>query len=801
MKNREKIVIVGGVAGGASTATRLRRLDEEAEIIMFEKGPYTSFANCGLPYYIGGVIQNRANLIVQTPEKIKGRFEVDVRVNSEVISVDIANKTLKIRTSEGKEYIETYDKLVLSPGAKALVPSLPGIENNKIFTLRNIPDTDKIKNYIDKNKVKNAIVIGGGYVGIEMVENLKDLGIEVTLVEAAPHILANFDNEISTFLEKEISSHGVQISLGKKAVKFQDKNNKVEVTFDSGEQIETDMVILSIGITPDTEFLKESGIELGNRGHILVNERMQTNIENIYALGDAVSIPLAGPANRQGRIVANNLCGRIDNYIGTIGTSIIKVFDLTAAGTGSTERDLIKRGEKFEKIYLHPGTHASYYPGATLMTLKVLFSLDSKMILGAQAVGYEGIDKFIDVIATTIKFKGTVEDLAELELAYAPPYSSAKSPANMAGFIGENIVEGLVRQIHFEELKEFDSEKHFILDVREPIELVGGKLEHSVNIPLNEIRKNLNEIPKEKEIWTYCAVGLRGYIAARILMQYGYRVRNLSGGIKLQGGYTPIENNEIISGCSVVKEYSETGNSDEMDLTGLSCPGPLIQVKSKMDSLKNGDILKVKASDPGFLKDIEAWAKTTNNQLLNTSKEKGIVQATLKKGNENQSNENQVIETKDGMTIVVFSGDLDKAIAAFIIANGAATMGKKVTMFFTFWGLSIIKKQKKIKTQKNFIEKMFEAILPKNSLELGLSKMNMLGMGRVMIRWIMKDKGIMSLEQLIQQAKENGIDLVACNMSMDVMGIHREELLDNVNLGGVGYYLGEANNSNQNLFI
>lgn len=827
MIKKEKIVIVGGVAGGASTATRLRRLSEESEIVMFEKGPYTSFANCGLPYYIGGTIENRENLIIQTPEKIKGRFEVDVRVNSEVISVDSINKKVKVKREDGSEYEESFDKLVLSPGAKPLIPNLPEINSEKILTLRNVPDTDKIKSFIENKKVKNAIVIGGGYVGVEMAENLRELNIEVSLVEAAPHILINFDNEVSTLLEKEMVSQGVKFYLNKKAVKFQERTDGIELTLESGEILKAEMIILSIGVVPDTDFLKDTGLRFGNRGHILVNENMETNIEGIYALGDAVlvknyvtgeelPIPLAGPANRQGRIVANNITGRTESYLGTLGTSIIKVFELTAAGTGVNERDLIKKAIKFEKIYLHPATHATYYPGATLTTLKVLFNQETKEILGAQGIGYEGIDKFIDVIATTMKFKGTIKDLAELELAYAPPYSSAKSPANMAGFIGENIVENLVKQIYIEELSQYDSNKHFILDIRESIELVGGKLENSVNIPLNDVRSSLEKIPKDKEIWVYCAVGLRGYIAARILEQHGYNVKNLAGGLKLKNAYTPIKSNlGISSGCSLIQSEAQQEVSEEaipvsqnvtkeLNLTGLQCPGPLLQVKVAMDSMKNGDVLKLKASDPGFFNDIQAWSNSTGNEVIEISKNRGIIDATLKKGKkENFSNkkENEVTETKDGMTIVVFSGDLDKAIASFIIANGAAAMGKKVTMFFTFWGLSVIKKAEKIPTKKSFIEKMFGFMLPHSSLNLGLSKMNMGGIGKLMIRWIMKNKEIMSLEELISQAEKNGINMVACTMSMDVMGIHKEELRDTINLGGVGYYLGEAETANKNLFI
>ena len=808
----KKVLIVGGVAGGASTATRLRRLDENLEIIIFEKGEYVSFANCGLPYHIGEVIENRESLLVQTPESLKARFNLDVRVKSEVIEVNGEDKKVKVKTKNGEEYEENFDFLVLSPGAKPLFPSIKGIESNKIFTLRNINDMDKIKAEIKNSNIKKATVVGGGYVGVETAENLKHLGIDTTLIEAAPHILESFDSEISNILEFELINNGLKLMTSEKVVEFQEAENEIIIKLESGKTVTTDIVILSIGVSPDTKFLQNSGINLGEKGHILVNENLETNLKGVCALGDSilvknyltnqdVAIPLAGPANRQGRIVAGNIVGRNEKYKGSLGTAIIKIFELTAASTGLNERTLKQLNIPYEKIYLHPNNHAAYYPGASPISIKALYNKENKQILGAQALGISGVDKFIDVIATSIKFKATIDDLSELELAYAPLFLSAKSPANMLGFIGQNIEDGLLEQVFMEDLKNYNEKENIILDVREELELIGGKFNNSINIPLSELRKRYNELPKDKEIWTYCAVGLRGYIASRFLSQKGYKVKNLAGGIKSR--------EKVILKAKEEENVNKESNSnigkeeDYLDLSGLSCPGPLVKIKEKIDKLQENEELKVKVSDPGFYNDIQAWSKVTKNTLLSLDKKDGLTYATLQKGKTSKviekNHKNMIIEDKSNMTMVVFSGDLDKAIAAFIIANGALTMGKKVTMFFTFWGLSILKK--KNLSKKNFIEKMFAMMLPKNSKDLPVSKMNFFGIGAKMIRSVMRKKNIMSLEELIKKAIDSGVNITACTMSMDVMGINKEELIDGINYGGVGQYLGEAEKSNNNLFI
>lgn len=803
----KKILIVGGVAGGATTATRLRRLSEDYEIIVFEKGDYVSFANCGLPYHLGGSIPNRESLILQTPESLKTRFNLDIRIKSEVTQIFPNEKKIKIK-NETKEYFENYDYLVLSPGAKPIIPNIEGINNKNIFTLRNIADMDRIKSKLSEN-IKSIAVIGGGFIGIECAENMKNLGIDTTLVEANSQILSNFDKEMANILENEIRDKGVNLILNDGVTRFETLDNSINVFLKSNTCVTVDAVILAIGVTPDTNFLHNSGIALGEKGHILVNSKLKTNYEDIYALGDSILvenyvtretsfIPLAGPANRQGRIVADNIFGKNKDYIGSLGTSIIKVFDFSGATTGINEKLAKTLNLDYEKIYLHPNNHATYYPNASQISIKVLYEKNSKEILGAQAIGIDGVDKFIDTIATTLKFNGTIDDLAELELAYAPPYLSAKSPANMVGFIGQNIEENLFTQIFVDELENFNPEHHFLIDVREEVECINNVLKNSINIPLTKLRNSLNSIPKDKEIWVYCAVGLRGYLACRFLSQNGYNVKNIAGGIKTS---SLIFNNSTKVENSKNSTLSNSSNIEYIDLSGLSCPGPLVTIKEKIETLKNGECLKVKVSDSGFYNDIKSWCKVTNNTLLDIKKDNNSTFATIQKSSISANkNENIIInENSESVTIVVFSGDLDKAIASFIIANGALALGKKVTMFFTFWGLSIIKKR--TLSKNNILEKMFSFMLPKNSLSLPVSKMNFFGIGAKMIRYVMKSKDIMSLEELMNKSIENGVNLIACSMSMDVMGISKDELLENIEYGGVGQYLGEAQNSNTNLFI
>ena len=539
----QKVIIVGGVAGGATAAARLRRISEDVEIVLVERGENISFANCGLPYYIGETIKDRSKLLVQTVKGMSERFNLDIRVLSEVVSIHAENKMATIKNLQtGEVYEESYDKLLLSPGARPIVPPIPGLnESQSLFTLRNIPDTDKIKNYVDTKNPKKAVVIGGGFIGIEMAENLVDRGIEVTLIEKGNQIMAPIDIEMASILHTHLKEKGVKLLLENGVEAFANQGKKIILS--DGKEIETDMTILSIGVRPENELAKTAGLELGERGGIIVNEYLQTSNEDIYAVGDAVEvvdyisgtkamIPLAGPANRQGRIAANNMMGKKEKYQGTMGTSIAKVFNLTVAATGNNEKTLKRLGVKYEVVHIHPSSHAGYYPGAAPIALKLIFDKETGKIYGAQAVGADGADKRIDVIATAIKGGLTVEDLTNLELSYAPPYSSAKDPVNMAGYVATNILEGELEHVQWHEIDKIIEEGGLLIDVREQVEREFGFIEGSINISLNQLRNRLEELPKDQTIYVSCQVGLRGYLASRILKNNGYNVKNVDGGWK-----------------------------------------------------------------------------------------------------------------------------------------------------------------------------------------------------------------------------------------------------------------------------
>ena len=811
-------LIIGGVAGGATVAARLRRMDEKANIILFERGKYVSYANCGLPYYIGDTINNREKLFVQTAKGLTDRFRIDIRTEQEVTAIRPDKKEVEIKNlSTGETYTETYDKLVLSPGAEPLRPGIEGIGSKKIFTLRNVPDTDTIKNYVNTENPKRAIVVGGGFIGLEMAENLYDLGIQVDVVEMANQVMAPLDFSMAAIVHRQLTDKGVGLHLEDGVSRFEEKDGGVTVHLRSGKQIATDMVLLSIGVRPETKLAKDAGLAIGERGGIAVNDYMQTSDADIYALGDAVEvrhlvtgqpalIPLAGPANKQGRIVADNIVfGNKKKYPGSIGTSIAKVFDLTVAAAGANAKLLQQNNIPYISSYTHGASHAGYYPGAVPLSIKILFAPENGKLLGAQIVGFNGVDKRIEMLAQVIQRGGTVHDLAELEHAYAPPYSSAKDPVNMAGFVAENILNKKSRIIQWRELAELPADT-IRIDVRTHDEYKLGTIPGFINIPVDELREHLDELPKEKPIVVTCAVGLRGYLAYRILVQNGFKhVRNLSGGYKTWSVATaPIK--EIVSHKPEIPESTSYGNSDsqinllKVDACGLMCPGPVMQLKKNYEALKIGEQLQITATDQAFGKDVTSWCKMTGAELVALENKNGVVAATIRKQEKTASCEISR-NNADNKTLIVFSDDLDKALASFVIANGAASTGKKVTMFFTFWGLNVIKKQHKPTVTKDIFGKMFGWMLPTHSGKLKLSKMNMGGAGSWMMRLIMKRKRIDSLESLIQQAIDNGVEMIACTMSMDVMGVQKEELMDNVTLGGVASYLERAEEANVNLFI
>jgi NADPH-dependent 2,4-dienoyl-CoA reductase/sulfur reductase-like enzyme/peroxiredoxin family protein/rhodanese-related sulfurtransferase/TusA-related sulfurtransferase len=818
-----KYLIIGGVAGGMSAAARLRRNAEKDEIVVFEKGEQVSFANCGLPYFIGGVIKERENLLLQTPESFRERFNVDVRIKNEVLAVYPKNKTIKVSDlAAGKEYIESYDKLILSTGAVPIRPDIPGINHKAIFTLRNIPDTDRIVKYIQEQRPKRAVIIGAGYIGLEMADNLSVLGIPVTIVEAMPQVLGIFDFDMAAIMEGELKRKNIELYLNEKATAFEDNGGKVKVLLASGKELQADIVILSIGVLPDSTLAEAAGLALGVKKSIEVNEYMQTSDPDIYAVGDSVQvlnpatgmrmvIPLAGPANKQGRLAADNaVFGNKKKYKGTFGTGIAKIFDLTAAATGASESMLKAAGINFKSALIHPNNHAGYYPCALMLTLKVHFSPSDGKILGAQCVGYEGVDKRIDVIAAYMAKGGTIYDLEEFEHSYAPPYSSAKDPINMAGFVAENIIEGKVNDITWNELVKNRGE-YTLIDVRTPEEFSMGTIPGSVNISIDELRLKLGTLPHDKKMVVFCRVGMRGYIAARIMAQSGFNdVSNLSGGymtystvmdIRSSGDHFGESYDSGMPGTPAAVKSAVQVKMIEVDASGLQCPGPIMKLKKSADMVMPGDMISIKATDPGFYNDIGAWASATGNKVVRINSEKGVISAVIEKG---QALTGQALPSVHGKdkTIIVFSGELDRAIASFIIANGALSMGRKVTMFFTFWGLNILKKETyKSVSKKNLIETMFGWMLPRGSKKLKLSNMNMAGIGPLMIRGLMKAKHVDSLEELIKNAQESGARLVACQMTQDLMGIKKEELIDGVEFGGVATFLEAAEQGDMGLFI
>ena len=825
-----KIIIIGGVAGGATTAARIRRVDETAEIILLEKGKYISYANCGLPYYIGGVIEEREKLFVQTPEAFSTRFRVDVRTENEVIFIDRKKKTVTVRQSSEDTYEESYDKLLISTGASPVRPPLPGIDLPGIFTLRNVTDTDRIKEYINSHAPRKAVVVGAGFIGLEMAENLHTQGAKVSIVEMGNQVMAPIDFSMASLVHQHLMDKGVNLYLEQAVASFEREGKGLKVTFKNGQSISADIVILSIGVRPETSLARAAELTIGPAGGIAVNDYLQTSDEAIYAIGDAIEYRhpitgkpwlnyLAGPANRQGRIVADNILGAKIPYEGSIGTSIAKVFDMTVASTGLPGKRLRLEGIDYMSSTIHPASHAGYYPDAMPMSIKITFDKQTGRLYGGQIVGYDGVDKRIDELALVIKHQGTVYDLMKVEQAYAPPFSSAKDPVAIAGYVAEDMITGKTNPVYWRELRDIEMENKFLLDVRTQDEFALGSLPGAVNIPLDELRDRMSELPKDRMIYTFCAVGLRGYLAYRILTQHGFdKVRNLSGGLKTYRAATaPIvihqENEDQTAESPSPQEKtlsSEPSAAPEIpvaaaktirvDACGLQCPGPILKMKKTMDGLASGERVEITATDPGFPRDAAAWCSSTGNQLISKEASGGKSVVIIEKGEPKACNIVTSCEGK-GKTFIMFSDDLDKALATFVLANGAAATGQKVTIFFTFWGLNVIKKLHKPKTEKDIFGKMFGMMLPSSSKKLKLSKMSMGGIGGKMMRYIMNKKGIDSLESLRQQALENGVEFIACQMSMDVMGVKQEELLDEVTIGGVATYMERADNANVNLFI
>ena len=818
--NNKKYLIVGGVAGGATAAARIRRLTEDAEIILFEKGAYISYANCGLPYYIGGVIEERDRLFVQTPEAFGKRFNIDVRTRSEVIAIHPEKKQVTVRSAEGKEYTENYDKLLLSPGASPVVPPLPGIQSEGIFTLRNVDDTDRIKAYMTTHQVRRTVIVGGGFIGLEMAENLKHAGSQVAVVEMAPQVMGPIDYSMAALVHQHLQQQDVKLYLEQAVERFSREGDELTVYFKSGISLKADMVLLSIGVRAETRLAQEAGLKLGEMRGIWVDAYLQTSDADIYAVGDAIEYPhpitgkpwlnfLAGPANRQARIVADNMVlGNRIHYEGAIGTSIAKVFDLTVASTGLPAKRLKQMGIPYLSATIHNGSHAGYYPGSLQMDIKITFSPTDGKLYGAQIVGYDGVDTRIDQYALAIKQGATVEQLTRLEHAYAPPFSSAKDPVAISGYVAGNILSGKMTPLYWREMQQADKSQVTLVDVRTPDEYALGTIPGAINIPLDNLRERLADIPENQPVYLFCGVGLRGYLASNILKSKGYPdVRNLIGGLKTYNAATATIKTPEGFVCDTITHACPTSSCRcdksiiKVDACGIQCPGPILKLKQAMDVLAVGQQLEVRATDAGFPRDAEAWCRTTGHKFLGKRAEGGIQIVEIEKATPQVVEATQPQTSEQGKTLILFSDDLDKTLATFVLANGAAATGKKVSIFFTFWGLNAIKKVRKPKVKKDIFGRMFGWMLPADSTQLALSKMNMLGIGSKMMRYLMRKKGVDSLETLRQQAIDQGVEFIACQMSMDVMGIKREELLDNVTVGGVASYMERAEQANVNLFI
>ena len=815
-----KLVVIGGVAAGASAAARARRLDEQAEIVVLERGEHVSFANCGLPYHIGGSIPQRESLLLQTPQSLKAQLALDVRTGHEALAIDRAGKRVRVRElATGREYAEPYDKLVLCPGAEPIRPDLPGADLPHVFVLRDLCHMDRIKAAVDGG-ARAAVVVGAGYIGVELAENLCERGLDVSLVELTDQILPPLDPEMVRSLERELRHHGVTLHLGTAAAAFRDDAGRVAVELRNGRTVRADFVVLAVGVRPDTALARAAGLELGPRGAIRVDAHLRTSDPDIYAAGDAVEvphtvlggswfIPLAGPANRQGRTAADNLCGRDTVYASSQGTSIVKVFDWAAGGTGATEKNLVKAGRPFRKVYMHPADHASYYPGATPLHLKVLFDPENGKLLGAQVVGRAGVDKRLDVLSTAIHAGMTVFDLESLELAYAPPFGAAKDPVNMAGFVGSNLLRGDAAFWYAEDFPACVADG-VLVDVCSPAEYDLRHLPGAINIPLNTLRARLGELRPDQPVYLYCKVGFRSYLAQRLLRQRGFpKATTLAGGLNtFDAFHPPIEEAKKAAAQEAPFEhYVEPPKpaalrTVDLDCTAMQCPGPILKLRETMDTLEPGDEIHVRAADPGFLADAPAWCRQAGHTLLDVRQVGAVVEAKIRKaGAPRAASAAEPATATRPKTMVVFSGDLDRAMAAFIIANGAASAGAPVTMFFTFWGLNILRRAGGPRPGKGLLEKMFGWMMPRGAGALKLSKLNMMGVGTALMKHVMRTKRVESLPSLMASAQKAGVNLIACTMTMDIMGIRQEELIEGVSLGGVATFLGEADRSGTTLFI
>lgn len=820
-----KIVVVGGVAAGMSAAARIRRLDEFAQIVVLERGHHVSFANCGLPYHIGEVITDRQRLLVQTPQSLRDMLDIDVRVGAEAVAIDRAAHTVRARDLDsGAEYDEPYDRLVLAPGADPIRPPLPGIDLPAIHVLRRIGDMDAVKKAVDgaggpgrTGGARHAVVIGAGYIGLEMAENLHERGLTVEIVEMADQVMPALDRELTTTVENYLRGHGVVLHLDTAAAAFtQRPDGQVRVELRDGTSIDTDLVIMAAGVRPAVALAVDAGLELGPRGGIKVDAHMRTSDPDVFAAGDAVEIehtvldgtwliPLAGPANRQGRVAAENVCGRDTVYTSTQGTSVVKVFDMVAGGTGASEKQLVAAGIAYRTVSTHPHGHAGYFPGTAMMHVKLLFAPETGRILGAQVAGFDGVDKRLDVLATALRGGMTVFDLETLELSYAPPFGSAKDPVNMVGFVAANTLRGDLELWHAGDYPRATDGAR-IIDVRGPEEFALWHLPGAENVPLETLRLEQAGWDRATPLRLYCAVGFRSYLAYRILVQRGFTdVSTLSGGMTTFRAFHDIAPTGIDAPVPVISYAQPAGPAAglvvDLDCTGLACPGPIMKLQEAMATLAPGDEVLAHVSDAGFRLDAPAWATKNGHTLLDLTPEGPGYAARIRKGSASTAPAVRAPGVKDKKSFVVFSGELDKVLAAFILANGACAMGDEVSMFFTFWGLNSLRRQDPPARERSTLDRMFGAMMPAGADRLKLSTLHLLGGGTLMMKKVMKAHQVPTLPELIASAQASGVRLVGCTMTMDLLGIAPEDLIDGVELGGVATFLGEANESNGAFFI
>lgn len=831
-----KIVVVGGVAAGASVAARARRLDEDAEIVVLERGHHVSFANCGLPYHVGEVITDRSRLLLQTPESLREMLDIDVRTGHEVLAIDREARTVRVREVDGgREYDEPYDALALCPGADPVRPPLAGIDDPRVHVLRRIGDMDKIKAAVDEAVARRpgdraplrAVVVGAGYIGLELAENLHHRGAQVHVVELADQILPPLDHETAVPVEQHLRSRGIDVRLSTAAAAFTPTPQALRVELQDSTLIDADLVVLAVGVRPSAGLARAAGLELGPHGGVLVDSHMRTSDPHIWAAGDAVETPhtvlgdlrlapLAGPANRQGRVAADNICGRDSEYRSTQGTSVVKVFDMVAGGTGANERQLVAAGVPHRAVHVHPSGHAGYYPGTATMHLKVLFDPQTGRLLGAQACGFDGIDKRLDVLATALRLGATVYDLEELELAYAPPFGAAKDPVNMAGFVAANTIRGDLRLWYAQDYPQAVAGARLV-DVRTAEEFDLWHLPGAQNVPLGELRAACADWDREQPVRLYCAVGFRSYLAYRALVQRGFTdVATLSGGSQTFRAWHDVEPaepstvpttpyGEATEVHAALVAHRGSGVTVELDCAGLACPGPLMKLASTVKGMAPGDEVRVRVSDPGFANDGPAWAARNGHALLAMDPEGPGYVARFRKGGAvvpaPAAAAVPAPATPGKSSFVVFSGDLDKVLAAFIIANGALAMGEEVSMFFTFWGLNTLRRSDPPEQDKPFLDAMFGRMMPQGADQLTLSQMHMFGAGTALIKKAMKEHSVATLPELVASAQAAGARLIACTMTMDLLGIATPELIDGVELGGVATFLGEAAQSGTTLFI